>query len=401
MLSKIYGQQKKDIYLLIFNLLKDSNIFGILYGKKGIGKKYVVTSAINNLSSSFDKKIFIEATPLWKNEILSAIGIEADAGISKEEFLIKFIDFLENFDGRVFIVINNAQNLTEKELSELAHLLNIKEKLSVFVIGTPQLKEKLNPFKIGKIEGSINFILEVEPPEFEEFKKYFTDKYGSQIEEKALKILYKMTGGSIEEAENTILRIGKFPIEPKDLGYKPNFLKPVLMGIVVFAIISVISYGIYYGFNYFNSPKEKEIVEKIKKLDKKLPEEGIITEGLPIKPKPKKNKKPLVKKVNFDEKSIIQEINQQLDKLSFNIPEIKFYQPVYNYLVQVAAFRNFDNAKKFADRLKKEFPNITVIKTKKGLSLVVIRAEDKKKAIKIKNKLQKYKLTAIIKRTGK
>ncbi|WP_297454664.1 SPOR domain-containing protein [Persephonella sp.] len=401
MLSKIYGQQKKDIYLLIFNLLKDSNVFGILYGKKGIGKKYVVTSAINNLSSSFDKKIFIEATPLWKNEILSTLGIEADAEISKEEFLIKLIDFLEGFDGRVFIVINNAQNLTEKELSELAHLLNIKEKLSVFVIGTSQLKEKLNPFKIGKIEGSINFILEVEPPEFEEFKKYFTDKYGSQIEEKALKILYKMTDGSIEEAENTILRIGKFPIEPKDLGYKPDFLKPVLLGVAIFTIIGVISYGIYYGWSYFNSPKEEEIVEKIKKLDKKLPEEGIITEGLPIKPKPKKHKKPVIKKIEFNEEDIIQEINRQLDNLSFDIPEVKFYQPVYNYLVQVAAFRNFDNAKKFADSLKKEFPDITVIKTKKGLSLVVIKAENKEKAVKIKNRLKKYKLSAVIKRIRK
>ena len=401
MLSKIYGQQKKDIYLLIFNLLKDSNVFGILYGKKGIGKKYVVTSAINNLSSSFDKKIFIEATPLWKYEILSALEIKADEEISKEEFLIKLIDFLEKFDGRLFIVINNAQNLTEKELSELAHLLNIKEKLSVFIIGTQQLKEKLNPFKLGKIEGSINFILEVEPPEFEEFSKYFTDKYGSQIEPKALKILYKMTGGSIEEAENTILRIGKFPIEPKDLGYRPDFLKPVLLGVAIFIIISVISYGIYYGWSYFNSPKEEEIVEKIKKLDKKLPEEGVITEGLPIKPKPKKHKKPVIKKMNFNEEDIIQEINQQLDNLSFDIPEVKFYQPVYNYLVQVAAFRNFDNAKKFADRLKKDFPNITVIKTKKGLSLVVIKAEDKEKAIKIKNRLKKYKLTAVIKRIGK
>ncbi|WP_457625920.1 SPOR domain-containing protein [Persephonella sp.] len=384
MFSDIYGQDKKEKYLIIYNLLKDGNVFGILYGKKGIGKKFIVNKAVRSVSADGDRIIFLEAGEDIYSLILKEIGIYRQEIYSKEDFLIYFIDFLEKFQNRVFIVINNVHQFTEKELSEIFHLLGLKEKVSTILIGDETLKEKLSPFKLGKMEAGVNFIFEVKPPEFEEFKRYFDEKYGGKIDNKALKKLYYFSAGSFSKAEEIIIGLGKFPVKASDLKTKNKNL-PAL--ITIFLLTVVITTTVFYLF--FKPEEKKKEIKKITVVDKKLPEEGSIINELPVKPR---------KKNEFNVEKIIDRISKQLSDIQIQeIPPLSFYKKPVKYVIQIASFRNEKYAQQLKEKLSEKFP-VDVIVRKNGIRSVVIFASDKKEVDNIISRLKETGFKPLVKK---
>ncbi|SNZ02420.1 Sporulation related domain-containing protein [Persephonella hydrogeniphila] len=384
MLSDIYGQDKRDKYLLIYNLLKDRNIFGIVYGKRGIGKRFIINKAIRSISTPEDRVVFLEAGDNIYTSILRELGIYEHEIYTKEDFLIYFIDFVEKFKGRIFIVINNAQKFTEKELSEIFHLLSLKERVSTILIGDETLKEKLNPFKIGKMEAAVNFVFEINPPEFEEFKRYFDEKYGGKIEKKALKKLYQISGGSLSDAENIIIQLGKFPIKASDLKTKDKNL-PVMISVLLLtiAITVVISYMI------LKPEEEKKEIKKITVIDKKLPEEGSVINELPVKPKKKKG---------FDSDRLIKEVLEELSKIQLqDVPELRFYEKPKKYIIQIASFKNEQYALELKERLSKKFL-AEIITRKNGIKSVIVFASNKKEVDNIINELNKMGFKPLVRK---
>ncbi|NPA17427.1 MAG: hypothetical protein GXO05_06745 [Aquificae bacterium] len=395
MLSDIFGEDKREKYLIILNLLKDDDIVGILYGKKGIGKKFIVTKAVRNVAGKEDIVVFMEASDGWYSQLLSRIGIPVESDLTREEFLLRFIDFLERFDGRLFVIFNNSQRFTEKQLAEVIQLLGFKEKVSVFVIGDDSLKEKLNPFKIGRVEAAVNFIFEVRPPEYSEFLRYFNEKYGGKLQEKVVKKLYQLSGGSIKNAEDIIIKTGKFPVTLEDLGEKRDF--PVVPFVVL--VVVILTGGIYYLFLYGKEnvpeiptrteppPPQPEIV------DKKLPEEGNIEHLLPVKPRKKKDLN-----LQFLVDEVSEGITEALEGIDFDIPPLKHYTPPRRYAVQVASFKNEKNALRLKERLSTKFMGVDLIKRKNGITTVVIYAADKKLAEEISDKLRKEGFKPLVKK---
>jgi len=387
MLSDIYGQDKKEKYLIIVNLLKDSNIFGIVYGKKGIGKSYIVEKAVNDVSQEKDKKIFLEADLNWFRNLLAELGTDIPESVSKEEFFIYFVDFVEKFSGRIFIVVNNVQKLSEKQLTEIYHLIGIKDKVSTILIGDENLKRKLSLFKVGKMETSVNFKFEIKPPEFYEFERYFYQKYGDKVEKKAVKKLYSLTEGSIEQAEQIISQIGRFPVKGSDIKL-PTDRKKLLKISALFVILLMVSAGYFAFFK----KEEKNVIkpEKVIKMDKKLPTEGSVVQDLPVKTK-KKKKTDILELVDIIKGEIK---NLRLD----DIPEISFYRKPIRYIVQIGSFKNKNNAVRLEEKLSKDFTGIKVIEGKNGINSVVIYASDKKEAGKIISKLKKQGLNPILRK---
>ncbi|WP_293445119.1 SPOR domain-containing protein [Persephonella sp.] len=387
MLSDIYGYDKKEKYLIIFNLLKDGNVFGIAYGKKGIGKKFIIKKAVNEISKEKDKKVFLEAGSEWHRVVLKELKIDAPEPISKEEFFMYFVDFVEKFSGRIFIVINNIQKLSEKQIKELYHLLGLKEKVSVISIGDESLKNRLNPFKIGRMETFINFIFEIKPPEFPEFERYFQNKYGNKIDKKAVKKLYSLSEGSIQQAEELILQIGKFPIKGSDIKTPYNKKSSVKLFILTGSVFLI---GISLLLFFKNSVKQTIEPEKIIKMDKKLPVEGSVAHDLPVKTKKKKKQ---------DILSIVGEIKEEIGNLRLEeLPQVKFYKKPVKYIIQVASFKNMDNALKLKEKISQDLPGVEILERKNGIKSVVIYASDKEEAGKIINKLKIHGLKPLLKK---
>lgn len=387
MLSDIYGYDKKEKYLIIFNLLKDRNIFGIAYGKKGIGKKFIIKKAVNEVSKEKDKKVFLEAGSDWYRILLKELKIDAPEPVSKEEFFMYFVDFVEKFSGRIFIVINNIQKLPEKQIKEMYHLLSLKEKVSVILIGDESLKDRINPFKIGKMEAFVNFIFEIKPPEFPEFERYFQNKYGKKIEKKAVKKLYLLSEGSIQQAEELILQIGKFPIKGSDIKIphrKKSFIKLFILSGSVFL------FGIGLLLFFRNSGEQTLEPEKVIKMDKKLPVEGSVAHDLPVKTKKKKKQ---------DILSIVGDIKKEIGNLRLEEPpQVKFYKKPVKYIIQAASFKNMDNALKLKEKISQDLSGVEILERKNGIKSVVIYASDKKEAGKIISKLKMYGLKPLLKK---
>jgi len=379
MLSDIFGEDKREKYLIILNLIKDRDITGIIYGKKGIGKKFIITKAIRSVASDKDKVVFIESAPNWHLQLLSQLGLSAEENISKEDFLLALMEFLEGFSGRLFVVFTDAQRLSKKQLAEIVHLLGTRDKVSVVIIGDENLKETLNPFRTGKLEKALNFIFEIKPPELDEYIRYFWEKYREKVSKRAIKKLYRLTGGSIEEGEGILLGLGTFPINERDIpgteGNEKTLFVLVAGGFAIF-IFAVLTYLITFQKTMKENMNLKAVDIVLK--DKKLPEEGKIIDDLPIKP---------VKKRALDTEKIIYYINQRLDeemgKLEINIPQLRHYVPPEEYHIQVASFRKKENALRLKNKLSENLENVKVVEKKNGVSTVVVVVHNREKTDKI------------------
>ncbi|WP_457643403.1 SPOR domain-containing protein [Persephonella sp.] len=394
MLSDIFGEDKREKFQIILSLIKDRDITGIIYGKRGIGKKFLISKLVKEVSTNKDRAVFIEGTDKWHLHLLQELGINADENISREEFLIELVNFLEGFPGRLFVVVNNGQNLSPQQISQLLHLIGFKDRISTIIIGDETLKEKLNPFKLGKVEASLNFVFEVRPPEPEEFIRYFNEKYSGKIEKKALKKLYSLTGGSIKDAENIIMKIGRFPVKAEDISQENRNYLPVF---VIIITVSATALAYWLFVQLYTQEKEQAVkttaVKKINIQDKKLPEEGVIEEGLPVKPKRKKEV-PLNKELEY----VTAKIAESLKNEDWNIPELKFRKPEYRFVLQVASFKNRQNAEKLKNKLSKELGSVSIINRKNGLKTVVIYASGKEEVKKIQKFLTEKGLKPIIRK---
>ncbi len=321
MLSDIYGEDKREKFLIIKSLVKDRGCIGIVYGKRGVGKKYVVGKVIDEIKKEGDISLFIDAKDNWHQIILYEIGIYENLG--KEEFLLRFYEFLYQIKGRMFIVFNNSHLFSEKQFLEIVKMLGAKEKITVFFIGEEQIKQILNPINTGKISLLINFVFEIKPPEFEEFYRFFKEKYKNSLSKREIKKLFKISGGSIGEAVSLVE-------SGTDLSKKSKL--PYLIFVFVIAGASIY-------FFYVLDEKEKSKVIK----DMKLPVEGSVEDSLPIK----------VKRKEF--KLALNGIEEKLKSIhSMNIPDIKFYEKKHIYTVQVATFKNKENAERLKNKLLQE-----------------------------------------------
>ncbi len=368
MFSDIYGEDKKEKYLIIRNLLRDKGCIGVIYGKKGVGKKYLVRKVIEEIKKDEDIVLFIDAQENWHYVILSELGIYER--ISKEEFLIKFFEFLQKFKGRVFIIFNNSHLLSDKQFLQIVKILGIKDKVSLIFIGEESIKQLLNPSKAGKISPLLNFIFEIKPPEFEEFYRFFKDKYGNKLSRKKVKHLFKLSGGSISEGISILE-------EGKSLRRKNMF--KLLYYLSVFTIVAII-FIVFYG-------NEKREEKKVAIKDMKLPVEGSVEDSLPVKIKRKKE---------FELKE--REIEKNLKKIyNQEIPPLKFYEKKRSYKLQIATFKSLKNAENLREKLLQTGLDSSV-EHKNGLHRVIVYTSNRNELEKVLKSLKEMGFKPIVKK---
>ncbi|MBK3331703.1 hypothetical protein GWK41_01320 [Persephonella atlantica] len=365
MLSDIYGEDKREKFLIIKNLMKDKDCIGVVYGKKGTGKRYLINKVINEIKKDKDIILFIDAQENWYQSILSEIGIYEEVG--REEFLIRFFEFLQKFKGRMFIVFNNCHLLSEEQFLQIVRVLGIKDKVSLIFIGDEKTRNLLNPVNTGKILSTINFAFEIKPIEFDEFFRFFKDRYGGKLSKRKIKKLFKISHGSLSEGIS-IVESGK------DLHGRRWWLY------LVFLFLTVAIFLLYLS----GKKQQKQIVVK----DMKLPIEGSVEDSLPIKVKKKKT----VLELNEAE------IEKKLKEIySLDIPEIKFYEKRYMYRLQVATFKNLKNAERLKEKLSQRGLHTRIEKVK-GFFKLTVYVSDRNELKKVLKSLKDMGFKPILKK---
>ena len=139
--------------------------FVVITGEIGAGKTTICRSLLNQLDSS-TKVAVITNTHLNQKELLETILEEFEiefTGGSKRKLLSQLNEFLirqleENIN--TVLIIDEAQNLTQKVLEEVRMLSNLeteKEKLiQIILLGQPQLKKKLQHASLEQFKQRIS-----------------------------------------------------------------------------------------------------------------------------------------------------------------------------------------------------------------------------------------------------
>lgn len=180
-------------------------------GEVGTGKTTLCKVFLNNLSKEIATSVIFGYPQFSQIQLLKTIL--ADFGLEpgrKNRFdLVKSLNsFLIDTSlsgGNALLVIDEAQNLTPKQLEQIRLLSNLEtaqEKLlQILLIGQPELEEKLNNFKLRQIKQRISIktrLLPLRQDELENYIKYRLNIAGAKnvlIEPESYQIIYDFSKG--------------------------------------------------------------------------------------------------------------------------------------------------------------------------------------------------------------
>lgn len=155
--------------------------FVVITGEIGAGKTTVYRTLLNKLDIN-TKIAVITNTHLTCKEliaqILEELGVEYKSG-TKQRMLSQLNDYLIkqlSADINIVLIIDEAQNLSNKALEEVRMLSNLeteKEKLiQLVLIGQPQLKKKLENIALEQFKQRIAVYYHISPLNREETCEY-------------------------------------------------------------------------------------------------------------------------------------------------------------------------------------------------------------------------------------
>lgn len=204
------SSHKEVLATLNFGVYQKKGLLAVI-GEVGTGKTTLCKVFLNGLPKEIATSVIFtypqfSQTQLLKT-ILSDFGLEP-AKLNRFDLVKKLNSFLIDISlsgGNALLVIDEAQNLTPKQLEQVRLLSNLETSeaklLQILLIGQPELEEKLNSFKLRQIKQRINIKCHLLPLREEEVKKYI--KYRLNLagirdlvfSSEAYKLIYQFTKG--------------------------------------------------------------------------------------------------------------------------------------------------------------------------------------------------------------
>jgi len=141
-----------------------------LTGEVGVGKTLVIRTLLGQLSSEVQTAIVMNARLSFRQLLYMALldfdlkppgRSRVDLLMTLQEFLIR----LKQREGNAVLIIDEAQNLSEKSLEEFRLLSNLETSdaklLQIVLVGQPELKEKLNRHSLRQLRQRIPGIFDL------------------------------------------------------------------------------------------------------------------------------------------------------------------------------------------------------------------------------------------------
>ncbi|KAA3660633.1 MAG: AAA family ATPase [Calditrichaeota bacterium] len=215
------SQGHKEAYSQLLLGLRLRRGFVVLTGEVGTGKTTILRAVMQeideNASKAFIFHTLLSAKGLLQN-ICNEFQIDTAGLQNKTEYVIKLQEFLGglNREGHTAILmIDEAHNLKEEVLEEIRLLSNIEtndeKALQIFLVGQPELKEKLKKPGLRQLDQRISMRFHLTKLSLDETGKYIQHRIHvaganptvSVFSKEAVKKIHKISEG-IPRKINTI-----------------------------------------------------------------------------------------------------------------------------------------------------------------------------------------------------
>ncbi|RMA97532.1 ExeA family protein [Hydrogenothermus marinus] len=294
-------KHEEAIYALQY-LYQSEEGFAVIIGEPGTGKTLTVRKFIDELSrkSKYPQETevaYILFPNLSPEELFLAILEDLklnipdnNQNISKNKLFSIFRDYLiqkKNEGKKVFIIIDEAQNLPIETLEELRILSNLETEneklLQILLLGQPELEKKLNDPRLRQLKQRITLFIKLEPlneKEIEDYIKFRISKATDKpidIDKKAVKLIEKYSKGIpriinqimdraliaayMEEKRKVSIEEIKAAIKSLNLTLKEKDSKILKITIPVFSFFIIIFLIVAYGNKEIFIDKNKSKIE--------------------------------------------------------------------------------------------------------------------------------------------
>ena len=270
-------------------LMESEEGFAVIIGEPGTGKTITIRKFISQLPENVEYA-YILFPNLSPEEMFRAIledfGIDIDDTATKNKLFSTLREFLikKRKEGKkIFIIIDEAQNLPVETLEELRILSNLetdKEKLlQIILLGQPELENKLNSEDLRQLKQRITVISRLKnltKDEMIDYINYRLAKAGNstiRITNSAYREIFRYTKGNLRQINQIMERAlmsafvkNRHVVDKDDIIKAANSLgingkgkKPVYLILTVILTLAVSGFYAYYLLNKQPQTEKKEV----------------------------------------------------------------------------------------------------------------------------------------------
>ena len=177
----LHASYKKAKYYMRFALERGEG-FLLITGRPGTGKTTLVKELLGDLAMTHYKVSTLVSTQLEADDLLRSVAYAYDLPVEHVnkatvlQHLNKYLLNRRRSNQRTILIVDEAQDLSERALEELRLLTNLEQDnrplLQIFLVGQPQLFDLLGEKSMEQLRQRITVAVSMQPLLAQDVKEY-------------------------------------------------------------------------------------------------------------------------------------------------------------------------------------------------------------------------------------